>query len=343
MAIRAPDGANKDTQIYVKADHYKVSVENYEKLVEKSIHSDYRKAELTKVSEIEQEAKAIAEKLELGNRIFKTSKREAKVTLKDHKGSFSHNPTCRLLNPTKPEIGRISKQILTKVIDVVRSKTGFNQWKNTNSVLEWFRAQPNKKRLKFIQFDIQSYYPNITPELLGKALDWATSFTPITPDEREIIIHAKRSLLYFKGSPWVKKENPDFDVGMGSYNGAECCDMVGLSQLQAPGLNIGLYRDDGLATSKLTNRQTQLALQKIDRIMQENGLKIPGAEANRIEVDFLDVTMNLATESYKPFRKPGETTKYVHVDSNHPPSIIKNIPLGINRRLSDISSSQAIF
>ena len=135
-------------------------------------------------------------------------------------------------------------------------------------------------------------------------------------------------------------------MGMGSYDGAECCDMVGLfllSQLQAPGLNIGLYRDDGLATSKLTNRQTQLALQKIDRTMQENGLKIPGAGANRIEVNFLDVTMNLATESYKPFRKPGETTKYVHVDSNHPPSIIKNIPLGVNRRLSDISSSQAIF
>ena len=75
---------NKDTQVYVKADktanHYKVSVENYEKLVEKSIHSDYRKAELTKVSEIEQEAKAIAEKLELRNLIFKTSKREAKVS-----------------------------------------------------------------------------------------------------------------------------------------------------------------------------------------------------------------------------------------------------------------------
>ena len=138
------------------------------------------------------------------------SSRPANVTLKDHKGSFSHNPTCRLLNPTKPEIGRISKQILTKVIDVVRSKTGFNQWKNTNSVLEWFRAQPNKKRLKFIQFDIQSYYPNITPELLGKALDWATSFTPITPDEREIIIHAKRSLLLLQRLTLGQKGEPRF-------------------------------------------------------------------------------------------------------------------------------------
>ena len=341
---------NKDTKVYVKADktanHYKVSVEEYEKLVEKSIHSDYRKADAAKVNEIEQEAKTIAHKLELGNRIFKTSKREAKVTLKDHKSSFSHNPTCRLLNPTKPELGKISKQILAKVITAVRSKTGLNQWKNTNSVLEWFRTQPNKKRLKFIQFDVESFYPSITPELLNKALDWATTFTPIAPDERDIIIHSKRSLLYFKGSPWVKQQNPDFDVGMGSFDGAECCDIVGLyllSQLQAPGINIGLYRDDGLATSSLTNRQTQLALQKIDRIMQGNGLKIPGAEANRIEVDFLDVTLNLATESHKPYHKPGDNIKYVHVDSNHPPSTLKNIPLGVNRRLSDISSNQAIF
>ena len=240
----------------------------------------------------------------------------------------------------------MSKQILSKVISKVKAKTNLNQWKNTNSVLKWFRGQPNKKKLKFIQFDIEAFYPSITPDLLNRALDWAALHTPITADQREIILHSKRSLLYFKDSPWVKQENPDFDVGMGSFDGAETCDLVGLyllSQLQMPGLDIGLYRDDGLATSSLTNRQTQLALQKIDRIMQQNGLKIPGAEANRLEVDFLDVTLNLAEDSYKPYHKPGGTISYVHVDSNHPPSIIRNLPLGINRRLSDISSTQAIF
>ena len=341
---------NKDSKVYVKADktanHYKVGVEHFEKLIEKSIHNDYKKADEAKVSEIEQEAKLIANKLELGDRIFRTSKMPANVNLKDHKPSFSNNPSVRLLNPCKPNLGKVSKQILSKVISKVKASTNLNQWKNTNSVLKWFRGQPNKKRLKFIQFDIEAFYPNITPDLLNRAIDWASLHTPITADQREIIIHSKRSLLYFKGSPWVKQQNPDFDVGMGSFDGAECADLVGLfllSQLQAPGLDIGLYRDDGLATSKLTNRQTQLALQKIDRIMQQNGLKIPGAEANRLEVNFLDVTLNLPQESYKPYHKPGETINYVHVDSNHPPSIIRNIPLGVNRRLSDISSSQAIF
>ena len=51
----------------------------------------------------------------------------------------------------------------------------------------------------------------------------------------------------------------------------------------------------------------------------------PRGRGHRLEVNFLDITLNLATESYKPYHKPGETINYVHVDSNHPPpSIIKN-------------------
>ena len=34
---------------------------------------------------------------------------------------------------------------------------------------------------------------------------------------------------------------------------------------------------------------------------------------------------------------------YVHRESNHPPSILKNIPQSINRRLSKISSNQTVF
>ena len=115
-------------------------------------------------------------------------------------------------------------------------KTKFNQWKSTTSVLRWFRGKEYKKR--FLQF-------NITPDLLNRAFDWAATFTPITADDREIITHSKQSLLYFQGSPWVKQQNPEFNVGMGSYDGVECCDVVGLyllSQIQDLGLNIGLYQ-----------------------------------------------------------------------------------------------------
>ena len=213
------------------------------------------------------------------------------------------------------------------MIEKVRAKTQYNQWKSSKSVVRWFKGQENKQKRRFLQFNIEAFYPSITPDLLNRSLDWATTHSPITADEREIIIHSKRSLLYFQGSAWVKQQNSDFDVGMGSYDGAECCDITGLfllSQLQGLGLNIGLYRDDGLATSRLTPRQNQLALQKIERIFQQNGLKIPGAEANKSEVNFLDVTLNLLEGSFRPYQKPGNSISYVHVDSNHPPSIIRN-------------------
>ena len=49
----------------------------------------------------------------------------------------------------------------------------------------------------------------------------------------------------------LKKDNPDFDVTMGSYDGAEVCESVGLYILdfltkEFGGDRIGLYRDDGL-------------------------------------------------------------------------------------------------
>jgi hypothetical protein len=73
------------------------------------------------VCNIENEAKSIAEKLNLDDRINTIAQREAFVTLKDHKSNFENNPTCRLINPSKSEIGRVSKQILdrinTKVIE----------------------------------------------------------------------------------------------------------------------------------------------------------------------------------------------------------------------------------
>ena len=53
-------------------------------------------------------------KISTSDTILKTADREAFVTLKDHKESFDQDPNCRLLNPTKPEMGRVAKQILHK-------------------------------------------------------------------------------------------------------------------------------------------------------------------------------------------------------------------------------------
>ena len=41
--------------------------------------------------------------------------------------------------------------------------------------------------------------------------------------------------------------------------------------------------------------------------------------------------------------KPGNVLQYINVKSNHPPSVIKAVPKGINKRLSEISSDEQSF
>ena len=133
---------------------------------------------------------------------------------------------------------------------------------------------------------------------------------------------------------------------MGSYDGAETCELVVcymLSLLQPKfGNSVGLYRDDGLGISTGTPKETEEMKKEICKIFKENELRV-SIEANRKIVDFLDVTLNLSTGQYIPYMKPNNTLRYVHVKSNHPPSILKNIPIGVNKRLSEISSTEEIF
>ena len=51
-------------------------------------------------------------------------------------------------------------------------------------------------------------------------------------------------------------------------------------------------------------------------------------------VSYLDVTFNLNDCTYRPYQKPDNIIQDIHVESNHPPSIIKQIPKTIERRLS---------
>ena len=47
---------------------------------------------------------------------------------KDHKENFRNNTKYRLINPSKSEIGLISKKYLSNIIPEVKEKTGTNQW-----------------------------------------------------------------------------------------------------------------------------------------------------------------------------------------------------------------------
>ena len=66
-------------------------------------------------------------------------------------------------------------------------------------------------------------------------------------------------------------------------------------------------------------------------------------ETNLTITDFLDVTLDLQKNIYYPYIKPNNETLYIHAQSNHPPSIIRQLPKMISKRVSDISSSKAQF
>ena len=74
-----------------------------------------------------------------------------------------------------------------------------------------------------------------------------------------MIFHCCRSLLFHDNEPWIKTDNNgDFDVTMGSYDGAELCELAGLFMLNELSKkfdkdNIELYREEELAVFKNHN------------------------------------------------------------------------------------------
>ena len=206
-----------------------------------------------------------------------------------------------------------------------------------------------KKPCKFIKFDIVEFYPSIPAELLENSINSARSIIKIEPKIINMIKHARESLLFHDGSAWVKKErNPLFDVTMGSYDGVEVCGLKSLylSSKLAPVIgtkNIGLYRDDGLVVIHHANGPKMDRIRKdIIALFKSEGLSIT-IDTNLIETDFLDVSFNLEMEKFSPYRQSKNNPLYIHSQSNHPPSITKQLSSMTNRRISNLSCNENEF
>jgi hypothetical protein len=338
-------------RLIVKADKttnlYKMQKCEYNELLNNNVTKVYKKASKELMKDINKGDKRIAENLGLDDRMEIMAEKEAFITLKDHKPNFVNKPTCRLINPTKSELGHVSKAILERIISKIVTATNINLWRNTSSVLDWFKTINNKEKASFISFDIIDFYPSITEKLLKKALEYADQFDQITEEEKNIIMHAKKTITCNNSTTWQKKQsNGSFDVTMGSFDGAETCELIVcylLSILSKKyGKSIGLYRDDGLGIFHEKPQIIEKIKKDICSIFKENNLKIT-IEANKKVVNFLDVTLDLTRGKHKPHMKPGNTPLYVHSKSNHPPNILKNIPKGINKRLTEISSDAEVF
>ena len=135
---------------------------------------------------------------------------------------------------------------------------------------------------------------------------------------------------------------------MGCFDGAEVCELVGtfiFNKLKNVFQNstFGLYRDDGLAVIKgLSGPEIERLKKNAVTTFKDYGLNIT-IEANLLTVNYLDVTFDLRKGIYLPYRKPDNPPVYIKSCSNYPPTVIKQLPKSISKRLSDLPSNEEMF
>ena len=86
----------------------------------------------------------IANKLCIADRLDTIAKKEAYVTLKDYKENFQNSLPCCLSNPTKNEIGIVSKHILDNINQKLREEIDVTLWKNSAEVIQCNLLQRRK-------------------------------------------------------------------------------------------------------------------------------------------------------------------------------------------------------
>ena len=60
-------------------------------------------------------------------------------------------------------------------------------------------------------------------------------------------------------------------------------------------------------------------------------------------VDYLDISFDLNTSIYKPFNKPNNKPLYINASSNHPTSVLKQIPKSVSAKITVNSCNEDIF
>ena len=76
--------------------------------------------------------------------------------------------------------------------------------------------------------------------------------------------------------------------------------------------------------------------------MNKSGLSIT-VECNIQITDFSDVTFDLRTAKYYPYKKDNNQLLNINKESNHPRTITKQIPSMVSKRISDISCNKEYF
>ena len=106
---------------------------------------------------------------------------------------------------------------------------------------------------------------------------------------------------------------------------------------------IGLYRDDGFTIFKnISGSKEKKKLKDIQKLFKNNHLNITIQCKLKI-VNYLDVTFNLSNAKYRHFCKPNNETTYIHKESNHTLSILRQILVSIKLCLFKHPPNKKVF
>ena len=162
-------------------------------------------------------------------------------------------------------------------------------------------------------------------------VNFANQYITLSGQDKETILHSRKSLIRQRTALCEMQQSIPFDVTMGSYDGAEKCELVGLyivnklSGVYKNNSSIGLYRDDGLAVFRGIGARTKDKIRKnVSVIFNEFGLNIT-EQANLKVVNYLDITLNLPNEKYSRYRQLDNSPPYINSMSNHPTAITNRV------------------
>ena len=192
----------------------KIKPSKYQEILKNKITDKYKIDYNNTIDQINKDTCRFASKLHTDDRLGKFKKKDACILFKDHKPNFENKLQTRLINPSKTEIGKISKNIIQNIVTNVKKANHCNLWRNSYNTIEWFRKIKNKSTATFMQFDIIDFFPSITitKNALLDSINYARKYVDITKEQYEIILACRKTVLKNNGSTWVKSGSDNFDV-----------------------------------------------------------------------------------------------------------------------------------
>ena len=141
--------------IFVKSDKsgnlYEIEKGKYQQMMFKEVVKNYKKIPPDLEKELNSEAKMLAHRLGIVYRVEKYNTKNCFITIKNHKSDFKTSPECRLINPDKTQIGRVSKIIVQEICDSLRLALKINQWRSIKDCIKWFEEYEKNDRCSFIK------------------------------------------------------------------------------------------------------------------------------------------------------------------------------------------------